>query len=78
MRALREGVIACSVVLCLAASNVTAQDSEPAVDTNSSVDAKETPDTSAADSSEEKEPQKKFKPSEEVSEDLSIPFPVDI
>ena len=78
MHALREGVIACSVVLWLVAPSVVAQDSDSAVDTNSSVDAQEAPDTTVAESPEEKAPQIKFKPSEEVSEDLSIPFPVDI
>ena len=72
-------------LLWLAASNVivVAQDTKSSVEANSEVDVQETSDETAAQESTEsttskRESQSKFEPTEEVSEDLSVPFPIDI
>ncbi len=82
----RDYLIKCFLLGWLAASNVLAQDSVSTAKTNSSVDAQASSGATVTEKPRETPvvPPKKnespttFEPSEEISEDLSIPFPVDI
>lgn len=70
----------------LSVTAVVAQDAEPGGQTSGSLGEQEDADSAEVEESggsvpetpEKAAPQRKFKPTEEISEDLSIPFPVDI
>ena len=82
----RVWLLGYSLLLLLAGTAVVAQEPNRAMQTSGSADEQAATDTTAVEglgdpaqeSIEESEPQKKFEPTEEISEDLSIPFPVDI
>lgn len=75
-RGVSECLFGCTLLVVMAGSAVAndAADEQAAADTP----VAEGSEDSAQESAQETEPQKKFEPTEEISEDLSIPFPVDI